>query len=123
MRILIIEDEHLIQECFYRIALMRGHTVKSEKNGLNGLKIWKEFQPHLVFLDILIPGMDGPTVLKNVHKTNNAKVVMMSAHRAYVDGLKIPNVDLFVTKPFSDIVTIFKQAEQLCFSYQQEFSI
>lgn len=123
MRILIIEDETLIRECFFRIALSRGHRVKSEKDGINGLKTWLSFQPHLVLLDVLIPKMDGPTVLQKAGKINNEKVMMMSAHRAFAHGINIPNVDLFVSKPFVNIVEVFNQAERLCFYKEKELSI
>ena len=116
MRVLIIDDEALIRKCLGRVALSRGHIVKVESDGKTGLKTWREFQPHLVFLDVLMPILDGPSVLRQAGRKNNEKVVMMSAHRAFSDRLSIPNVDLFVSKPFEDIVAIFDQAEQLCFS-------
>lgn len=115
MRILIIDDEDLIRKCLSRVALSRGHIVQAESNGRSGLKTWKEFQPHLVFLDVLMPFLDGPSVLKAAKK-NNEKVIMMSAHRAFSDGLSISGVDLFVSKPFQNIVAVFDQAERLCLS-------
>ena len=64
MRVLIVDDEELIGECLARVALSRGHTAKVETQGLAGLDTWKKFQPHLVFLDVLMPGLDGPSLLK-----------------------------------------------------------
>ena len=128
MRVLIVDDEVLIKKCLARVALSRGHTVQTESNGLKGLKAWREFKPHLVFLDVLLPGLDGPSVLQQAGKKNNEKVVMMSAHKAFSDcasipgvhlpgvhlpGVHLPRVDLFVSKPFPDIVCFFKQAEGL----------
>ena len=84
MRILIVEDEFLIRECLSRVAQSKGHTVKAEKSGKAGLKTWKAFQPHLIFLDILIPEIDGPSLLELVGKKNNEKVIMMSrSQRAF----------------------------------------
>ena len=114
MRVLIVDDETLIRKCLYRVALSRGHVVRMESNGKEGLNAWKEFQPHLVFLDVLMPFLDGPSVLEAAGKKNNEKVIMMSAHRAFSDGLSIPGVDLFVSKPFHDVVSVFDQAEKLC---------
>ena len=122
MRVLIIDDETLIRKSLVRIALSRGHIAKAESDGESGLNTWKEFQPHLVFLDILMPNLDGPSVLKQVGKKNNEKVVMMSAHRAFSAGFSVPGVDLFISKPFQDITTIFNQAEQLCF-FDKELSL
>ena len=116
MRVLIIDDEALIRKCLGRVALSRGHVVKMESDGKKGLSTWKEFQPHLVFLDVLMPFLDGPFVLEAAGKKNNEKVIMMSAHRAFSDGLSIPGVDLFISKPFQNIVAVFDRAEQLCLS-------
>ena len=113
MRVLIIDDEPLIGKCFSQIALSRGHKAKVELDGLKGLATWQSFQPHLVFLDILMPGLDGPSLLKKIGKKNNEKVVMMSAHKAFSDDFFIPGVDLFVPKPFSNIVSVFDKAEKL----------
>ena len=108
-----MDDEALIRKCLGRVALSHGHIVKTGEDGHEGLKIWREFQPHLVFLDILMPGLNGPSVLKQAGKNNNEKVVMMSAHRAFSEGVSIPDVDLFVSKPFQDIAAVFNQAELL----------
>lgn len=108
-----MDDEVLIEKCLARVALSRGHIVQTANDGLRGLRVWRKFQPHLVFLDIFLPGLDGPSLLKQVGKKNNEKVVMMSAHRAFSDGASIPEVDLFVSKPFQDIVRFFEQAEGL----------
>ena len=113
MRILIVEDEFLIRECLSRVAQSKGHTVKAEKSGKAGLKTWKAFQPHLIFLDILIPEIDGPSLLELVGKKNNEKVIMMSAHRE-LSQLSMSGVDLFIPKPFYNIESVFKQAESLC---------
>ena len=118
MRILIIDDEVLIGKSLSRVAALYGHTVKTEQNGQEGLKTWREFKPHLVFLDVLMPEGDGPSILKQAGKINNEKVVMMSAHRAFANDVSIPGVDLFISKPFKDIVTVFRQAEQLCLSHK-----
>ena len=115
MRILIVEDEYLIRECLLRVAQSKGHTVKTEKSGKSALKTWKLFQPHLIFLDILIPEIDGLSLLELVGKKNNEKVVMMSAHRE-LSQLSTSGVDLFISKPFHNIESVFNEAENLCHS-------
>ena len=115
MRVLIIDDELLIRESLARVAQARGHETRVESNGKDGLNTWKEFQPQLVFLDILMPKMDGPAVLQAKGKKNNEKVVLMSAHRAFSFSTHHIGVDLFVSKPFQNVVDVFKQAEALCF--------
>ena len=114
MRVLIVDDEALIRKCLGRVALSRGHIVRTGRDGTEGLKIWRRFQPHLVFLDVLLPGLSGPAVLQQSGKNNNEKVVMMSAHKACSDGASLSGVDMFLSKPFQDIEKVFKQVELLC---------
>ena len=113
MRVLIIEDEHLIRECLGRVGQARGHSIQLAKEGLKGLQLWQSFHPHLIFLDILMPKMDGLQVLKEAGKAPYQKVVMMSAHRELSKNPPVEGVDLFIPKPFHDIVALFKQAEDL----------
>lgn len=113
MRVLIIDDETLIRQCLCRVGLSRGHIMRTEEDGEKGLRAWKAFRPHLVFLDILMLNLDGPAVLRKAGKNNNEKVVMMSAHRAFSEGRPVPGVDLFVSKPFRNIVAVFEKAEKL----------
>ncbi len=115
MKILIIDDEKLIRECLFRIAQSRKHDVRMESNGLSALKTWQSFQPQLVFLDICLPGLDGISLLKKMGKKNKEKVVMMSAHRKFSRLAPMKGVDLFVSKPFHDIIQLFNQAEDLLF--------
>jgi len=119
MRVLIIDDELLIRESLARVAESMGHETRMENNGKDGLKAWKEFQPQLVFLDVLMPKMDGPSVLQARGKKNNEKVVLMSAHRAFSSSAHHIGVDLFISKPFQNIVGVFKQAEALFFPVKQ----
>ena len=118
MRVLIVDDEWLIRESLNRVAQARGHETRVENSGKKGLKAWREFQPHLVFLDVLMPELDGPSVLQLNGKKNNEKVVLMSAHRVF-SSIPHKGVDLFVSKPFQDIMQIFCQAENLCLSQIQ----
>ena len=120
MRVLIIDDEILIAKSLYSVALSRGHNAKMAHDGFLGLKIWKQFKPHLVFLDILMPKMDGPCVLEKAKKQSHEKVVMMSAHTAFLDDPYIPGVDLFISKPFKNILTTFIKAERICFAGEQK---
>lgn len=132
MKVLIVDDELLIRRTLSRVARERGHQVKVAGDGKEGLNIWLTFRPDLVFLDVLLPKLDGPSLLKTIGKSTE-KVVMISARHPdlikssnfvskedNIHSFLDQNVDLFISKPFNDILTVFSQAEQLCTHYQCE---
>ena len=121
LNILVIDDEVLIQKIFSLVAKDRGHNVKVASDGVKGLKDWEEFNPDLVFLDVLMPNMDGFTVLKKKPKNSQAKIIMMSAHDDLDDEkIKQTKVDLFIKKPFTDIYALMEQGENLALKDQKE---
>ena len=79
-KILIVEDEAVLQDVF-KMVLERGdYKVETASNGLAGIKLLKSFQPDLVLLDIFMPVMDGREFLRNVDLSEypNTKVVVYS---------------------------------------------
>ncbi|MBK8203893.1 MAG: response regulator [Bdellovibrionales bacterium] len=116
MRILVIDDEPLLRKALGRVGLMRGHTVFETSNGAEGRKIWQSERPELVFVDVLMPGISGPQLLKEMGTGHGAKVVLISAYSGdyNLEKAKFLGADMFVAKPFEDIFAIFSAAEALC---------
>ncbi|MBN2058195.1 MAG: response regulator transcription factor [Candidatus Saganbacteria bacterium] len=104
--ILIIEDEKDIVEAIEYNLKKAGFKVYKAYDGKTGLKQAKERSPSLVLLDLMLPGMDGLDVCKNLKKsetTAGTPVVMLTAKSSEVDkvlGLEI-GADDYITKPFS----------------------
>ena len=114
MNILIVDDETLIQKSFLLAAKSRGHTVFVASNGVEALEIWNQAKPDLLFLDVLMPKMDGFTFLKKMPQKNKPKIIMISAHDELNDEeVEGAGVDLFVKKPFQDIYLLIEQGEKL----------
>ena len=114
MNILIVDDETLIQKSFLLAAKSRGHTVFVASNGVEALEIWDQAKPDLLFLDVLMPKMDGFTFLKKMPQKNKPKIIMISAHDELNDEeVEGAGVDLFVKKPFQDIYLLIEQGEKL----------
>lgn len=115
MKILIIDDESLVRRSLRRAAESRGHQVEEAVDGKEGLERWTPFQPDLVFLDILMPVMSGPEVLKQIQGQNSAKIILISAFSGEYDLKTAQNMgaDLFVPKPFENIFEIIELAEKL----------
>ena len=104
-RILIIDDEEDFCK-FVKLNLELGgdFEVGIATNGKKGVKLAKRLKPDLILLDILMPGMGGFDVLRNLKKdedTVEIPVVMLSVKRDNASKLKAAQLydELYVTKP------------------------
>lgn len=115
MRILIIDDEILVRRSLSRALQSKGHVVSEASDGNEGLLMWKNSRPDIVFLDVLMPGLTGPEVLKEIGSSRHGKVVLMSAFTGEhnLETAAQIGADLFIPKPFEDIFAIVKMAESL----------
>lgn len=104
VKILLVDDEpHILQ--FLELGLMNeGYEVVTAQDGLSAIHAAGEFDPHVIILDIMMPGMDGFEVCKALKKNGcRAAVIMLTAKDEVDDrvkGLKI-GADDYVIKPFS----------------------
>jgi two-component system, OmpR family, alkaline phosphatase synthesis response regulator PhoP len=103
-RILIIEDETHIAEGLKLNLVLQGYEVSLAADGLSGLYGYKTEKPDLVVLDIMLPGMDGLSVLKKIREEDERiPILILSAKNASddkVQGLAF-GVDDYITKPFN----------------------
>src|SRR5690606_10991750 len=97
-----------------RAAQAKGHDVREAVDGKQGQICWKDYGPDLVYLDVLMPEMSGPDLLKAVGKTS-ARVILMSAYSGGYDLERAQSLgaDLFCPKPFDDIFKIIELGEEL----------
>ncbi|RLF04072.1 MAG: two-component system response regulator [Thermoprotei archaeon] len=103
-KILIVDDSQftrlLIRKC---IEKNMNAEIKEANDGHEALKVFKDFEPHIVFMDINMPKMDGITALKKIRSFNkDAIIVMVTAleQQSITRDLKsLPNV-AFIAKPF-----------------------
>ena len=114
MKILIVDDEALVRRSLSR-ALGKKHEVLEAVDGTEGLKLWQSSQPDLVFLDVLMPGLSGPEVLKEMGTKRTGRVILMSAFAGEhnMETALEMGADLFVGKPFEDIFAVVRLAEDL----------
>ncbi|MFC1590004.1 response regulator [Candidatus Omnitrophota bacterium] len=78
--IMVVDDEQENRDLLSSFLSERGFAVSSARNGEEALMMTKMSSPHIVLLDIRMPGMDGLMVLKNLRDFNrNIKVVMLTA--------------------------------------------
>jgi|TARA_B100001750_G_scaffold248486_2_gene280161 two-component system alkaline phosphatase synthesis response regulator PhoP len=101
--VLIIEDEENISEAIQYNLRQNGYQVLAAEDGLKGLGIIENNRVDLLILDIMLPGMDGLDVCKEIRKTSNMPIIMLTAkieESNKVVGLEL-GADDYVTKPFS----------------------
>ena len=105
-KILVIEDESDILEVIQYNLEREGHKVIACRNGEEGLSRIRTDNPDLVILDLMLPGMDGVEVCKQVKAdavTNAIPIIMLTAKGEETDvvlGLGV-GADDYITKPFS----------------------
>lgn len=117
MKVLVVDDEPLVRLSLRRVLEKRGHEVSECEDGQSGLETWTSFRPQLVFLDVLMPRLSGPDLLKALppQARESAKVILMSAFTGEYDLLKAKSLgaDMFVAKPFEDIFKVVATGENL----------
>jgi two-component system alkaline phosphatase synthesis response regulator PhoP len=110
-RILIIEDNSDIRELLRYNLQREGYDVSGADSGETGLRMARSSLPDLVLLDLMLPGMDGLQLcreLKDDPKTRTIPVVMLTAKGEESDivvGLEM-GADDYITKPFSPKILI-----------------
>lgn len=103
MKILVVDDEKLIRDVIREYLLNEKYEVLEAENGFDALRVLNSSKVDLIILDIMMPKMDGYECLKEIRKTLEVPVIMLSARKEEEDKLSSFNlgVDDYVTKPFS----------------------
>lgn len=105
-KILVVDDEENIQELIKFNLEKSGFNVIYTGNGIDAVKLIKEQFPQLVLLDLMLPGMDGLDVCKEIRKDSSMStipIIMITAKVEEIDkiiGLEL-GADDYITKPFS----------------------
>ena len=107
-RILIADDEAEIRDLLRLYLEKDGYEVLEAADGLETMESVKRENPDLLLLDIMMPGLDGYRVLRNIRENNNIPVIMLSAKGTNTD--KILGLDLgaddYITKPFEPLEAV-----------------
>lgn len=109
-KILIIEDEKELTKVLQSYLEKENYQAKIAFRGDQGLHLWKQEQPDLILLDINLPGMNGLDVAREIRKTSNVPIIMITARVEEADqliGLEA-GADDYLTKPFSPRIVVAK---------------
>lgn len=102
-RIMLVDDEPLITDSLTYSLQREGFEVKSVGDGSIALQTIEEFQPNLVVLDIMLPGMSGLEICRRLRAQSTIPVIMLTARGEEFDrvlGLEV-GADDYLAKPFS----------------------
>ena len=102
-KILVVDDEHNIRDLATLYLEKEGFTVESAGSGTEALARFQAVQPAMVVLDVMMPGMDGFEVCRELRREHDVPILMLTARSDDVDkivGLEI-GADDYMTKPFN----------------------
>lgn len=101
--ILVVDDEPAIRELVSHHLRREGYTVALAGSGSEALSQFHAVEPHLIILDLMLPGMDGFDVCRAIRRTSRVPILMLTARGEEIDrvvGFEL-GADDYVVKPFS----------------------
>ncbi len=108
MKVLIVDDEPRIVTGVQRYFEQAGFQVLAAYDGPTGLAMALSKEPDLVILDLMLPGMDGLDVCREIRRESDVPIIMLTARVEEADtlvGLEL-GADDYITKPFSPRVLV-----------------
>ena len=103
MHIAIVEDEPKLASLLENYLAKEGYTTSVYRDGDIALNSLKGNEPDLILLDLMLPGLDGLSVCRELRKTSNVPIIMLTARVEEIDrllGLEI-GADDYICKPYS----------------------
>ena len=102
-KILLVDDDQGVLEMLLSIFRRAGYeNLLTASSGSEALRIWREEQPGMIVLDVMMPGMDGFSVLKEIRRTSRVPILMLTAlgeAEDRIEGLE-SGADDYLAKPF-----------------------
>jgi CheY-like chemotaxis protein len=105
-RILVVDNNKVYADAAGSLLRLLGHTVEQAYDGLEALRIAQEFKPDAVFLDLVMPEMDGvelASALRDLDCMKGVKIILLTAFRqqASSDAVRAAGFNAIVAKPAS----------------------
>ena len=114
-RILVVDDEEKIRAIIRKYGEFEGYDITEAKDGMEAVKLCREQDFDVIILDIMMPELDGFSTCREIRKTKNIPVIMLSAKSEEVDKIMGLNIgaDDYVTKPFTPMELLARVNSQL----------
>ena len=103
MRVLVVDDEEKIRNVIKEYAEFEGYEIDEASDGMEAIAKCKSENYDIIIMDVMMPKLDGFSSIKEIRKTKNIPVIMLSARGEEYDklfGFEI-GIDDYVVKPFS----------------------
>jgi twitching motility two-component system response regulator PilG len=106
IKVLVVDDSNTIRKSAEVFLKQAGCQVTLSENGYEALALIKDFQPHMIFLDIMMPRLDGYQtclMLKSNAKYRDIPVIMLSSKDGLFDQARgqLAGANEYMTKPFT----------------------
>ena len=101
VRIMVVDDDPNIGQLIQLYLEKEGFVTEHYTDGISGLEGFRKNPPHLIILDIMLPKMDGWDVCKNIRRTSQIPIIMLTAKGETFDkvlGLEL-GADDYIVKP------------------------
>lgn len=124
-RILVVEDRRENRQLLVELLTMVGFAVKEAVNGQQGVEIWQKWLPHLIFMDLQMPVMDGLSATKLIKSTPQGQKTIIIAFTANAfkeqeQQIRLLGCDDFISKPLVEPILWEKIAQHLQVEYVYE---
>ena len=103
MKVLIVDDEDMIRNVLKEYVEFEGNEAFEAADGMEAVRMCRDNDYDIILMDVMMPKLDGFSAVKEIRKTKDTPVIMLSARGEEYDklfGFEI-GVDDYVTKPFS----------------------
>lgn len=103
MKVLIVDDEEMIRAVLREYVEFEGNEAYEAADGMEAVKLCRANDYDVILMDVMMPNLDGFSAVKEIRKTKDIPVIMLSARGEEYDKLFAfeLGVDDYVTKPFS----------------------
>src|SRR3970282_460026 len=115
MKILVVDDEETMVRSLSTLLAEEGYEVTVAMNGAQALEAARTERPDLILLDVMLPGIDGMEVCRQIRTWSTVPIIMLTAKTSEVDkvvGLEV-GADDYVTKPFGPRELVARVKAQL----------
>ena len=118
-RILVVDDDPSLGSMLLLQLAPLGFETRFATGGQEGLEQFAEFHPHLVLLDLMMPGLDGRYVLEEIRRESNVPVMILSGMGEEEAGLASfrTGADDYLTKPYAPALLLARIVAHLRRAY------